>query len=152
MAKQIFFEFFLPSTIPDRKSAAHAVAAGSIAGFIMLFVVAAISLMLFVRQGSSSMSVVTSITTVVMVLVTVGTWKRIVVAPDVGLVVASAAIAWEISHGKIGPIVLIVPLLGVRWATTASPLRPLPSANRRGLSRPENGRTSPGPTSRRWCG
>jgi hypothetical protein len=43
------------------------------------------------------MSLITSIATVVMILVTVGTWKRIVVAPLAGLAVASVAIAWEIS-------------------------------------------------------
>src|SRR6266853_923166 len=37
MAKQDFYEFFLPSVIPDRKAAAGAVAAGSIAGFLLVF-------------------------------------------------------------------------------------------------------------------
>lgn len=61
---------------------------------------------------------VTSIATIVLILVTVGTWKRIVVAPLVGLVVASVAIAWVISHGKIAVIVLIVPLMGGFWTAT----------------------------------
>src|SRR5260370_38898035 len=118
MAKQDFYEFFLPSTIPDRKSAARAVAAGSVAGFIMFAVFAVITVILFVRQGSTSMLVVTSIATVAMILVTVGTWKRIVAAPLVGLVIVSVAIAWEISHGKIAAIVLIVPFMGGFWTAT----------------------------------
>jgi cell division protein FtsW (lipid II flippase) len=118
MAKQDFYEFFVPSTIPDRKSAARAVAAGSFAGFIMFCVFAVISVILFVRQGNTSTSVVTSTATIVMILVTAGTWKRIVVAPLVGLVVASVAIAWEISQGKIAAILLIVPLMGGFWTAT----------------------------------
>jgi len=118
MAKQNFYEFFLPSTIPDRKSAARAVAAGSIAGFIMFSVFAVISVILFVRQGSTSMAVIASIATIVMILVTVGTWKRMVVAPLAGLAVATVAIAWEISQGKIAAIVLIVPLMGGFWTAT----------------------------------
>jgi hypothetical protein len=115
MAKQDFYEFFLPSTIPDRKSAARAVAARSVAGFIMF---AVISVILFVRQGSTSMLVVTSIASIAMILVTVGTWQRIVAAPLFGLVIVSVTIAWEISHGKIAAIVLIVPLMGGFWTAT----------------------------------
>jgi hypothetical protein len=115
MANKDFYEFFLPSTIPDRKSAARAVAAGFFAGFIMLCAFAVISVSLFVRHGSTSMSAVTSTATIVMILVTVGTWKRILVAPLVGLAVASMAIAWELSQGKIPAIVLIVPLIGGFW-------------------------------------
>ena len=118
MAKQDFYEFFLPSTIPDRKSAARAVAAGAAAGFMMFAFFAVISVILVVRQGSTSMLLVTSIATIAMIIVTVGTWKRIVAAPLVGLAIASVAIAWEISQGKIVAIVLIVPLMGGFWTAT----------------------------------
>jgi cell division protein FtsW (lipid II flippase) len=118
MAMRDFYEFFLPSTIPDRKSAARAVAAGSIAGFIMFAVFAMISVILFVRQESTSTSALTIIATIVMILVTVGTWKHFVVAPLVGLVVASVTIAWEIFHGTIAAIVLVVPLMGGFWTAT----------------------------------
>jgi hypothetical protein len=131
MAKQNFYEFFLPSAIPDRKSAARAVAAGSIAGFIMFSVFAVISVILFVRQGSTSTSVITSIATIVMILVTVGTWKRMVVAPLAGLAVATVAIAWEISQGKIAAIVLIVPLMGGFW-TAARGIAVLKQLRRQG--------------------
>lgn len=53
-----------------------------------------------------------------MILVTVGTWRRIVGVPIVGLVVASMAIAWEIYHGKIAAIVLIAPLMAGFWTAT----------------------------------
>ena len=115
MANKDFYEFFLPSTIPDRKSAARAVAAGFFAGCIMLCVFAVISVSLFVRHESTSMWSVASTATIVMIVVTVGTWKRILVAPLVGLAVASLAIAWEISRGKIAAIVLIIPLMGGFW-------------------------------------
>jgi hypothetical protein len=131
MAKQNFYEFLLPSTIPDRKSAARAVAAGSIAGFIMFSVFAVISVILFVRQGSTSTSVITSIATIVMILVTIGTWKRMAVAPLAGLAVASVAIAWEISQGKIAAIVLIVPLMGGFW-TAARGIAVLKQLRRQG--------------------
>jgi hypothetical protein len=131
MAKQNFYEFLLPSTIPDRKSAARAVAAGSIAGFIMFSVFAVISVILFVRQGSTSTAVLASIATIVMILVTIGTWKRMAVAPLAGLAVASVAIAWEISQGKIAAIVLIVPLMGGFW-TAARGIAVLKQLRRQG--------------------
>lgn len=112
MAKQGFHEFFLPSTIPDRKSAARAVAAGSIAAFLLAFAFAAVSSILFVRQGSTSMAVSTLIGTIVLILVTVGTWKRYIAAPLIGLIIASGAISWEIFRGKMIAVVLIVPLVG----------------------------------------
>jgi hypothetical protein len=133
MAKQNFYEFFLPSKIPDQKSAASAVAAGSIAGFMMFSMFAVISGILFVRQGSTLLSLITSVASVVMILVTVGTWKRIVVAPLAGLAVASVAIAWEISQGKIAAIVLIVPLMGGFW-TAARGIAVLKQLRRQGAT------------------
>jgi hypothetical protein len=65
MAKQDFYEFFLPSTIPDWKSAARAVAAGSIAGFIMFGVFAVISAILVIRQGSISHGKIAAIVLIV---------------------------------------------------------------------------------------
>jgi cell division protein FtsW (lipid II flippase) len=115
MANKDFYEFFLPSTIPDRKSAARAVAAGFFAGFIMFCVFAVISVSLIARHESTSTSAVTSTATIVMILVTVGTWKRFLVAPVVGLIVALMAIVWELSQGKVAAIVLIVPLIGGFW-------------------------------------
>jgi hypothetical protein len=120
MANKDVYECFLPSTIPDRKSAARAIAAGFFAGFIMLCVVAVISVSLFVRHESTFLSAVTSTATIVMILVTVGTWKRILAAPLVGLVVASVVIAWQLSQGKIAAIVLIVPLIGGFWTAAHS--------------------------------
>jgi uncharacterized protein (DUF2062 family) len=132
MANKDFYEFFLPSTIPDRKSAARAVAAGFFAGFIMLCVFAVISASLFARHESTSMSAVTSTATIVMVLVTVGTWKRILMAPLVGLVVALGTISWELSQGKISAIVLIVPLIGGFW-TAARGIAALKQLRRQAL-------------------
>jgi hypothetical protein len=134
MANKDFYGFFLPSTIPDRKSAARAVAAGFFAGFIMLCVFAVISVSLFVRHESTLLSAVTSTATIVMILVTVGTWQRILAAPLVGLFVASVAIAWEISQGKIAAIVLVVPLIGGFW-TAARGIAALKQL-RREVSRP----------------
>ena len=59
------------------------------------------------------------------------TSKRIVVAPLVGLAVASVAIAWEISQGKIAAIVLIVPLMGGFW-TAARGIAALKQLRRQG--------------------
>jgi TctA family transporter len=118
MAKQSLHEFFLPSTIPDRKSAARAVAAGFIAAFLLTFSFAAVSLILFVRQGSTSMALSALIGTIVMILVTVGTWKRCIAAPLIGLIFASGAISWEIFRGKMIAIVLIVPLVGGFYTAT----------------------------------
>jgi hypothetical protein len=101
------------------------------AGFIMFSVFAVISVILFVRQGSTSTSVITSIATIVMILVTIGTWKRMAVAPLAGLAVASVAIAWEISQGKIAAIVLIVPLMGGFW-TAARGIAVLKQLRRQG--------------------
>jgi hypothetical protein len=115
MANKDFYEFFLPSTIPDRKSAARAVAAGFFSGLIMLCVFAVISVSLIARHQSTSTSAVTSTATIVMMLVTVGTWKRFLVAPVVGVIVALVAILWELSQGKVAAIVLIVPLIGGFW-------------------------------------
>ena len=70
-------EFFLPSTVPDRKSAAHAVAAGFFAGFIMLCVFAVISVSLFVRHESTLLSAGTSTATIVMILV-------VLIVPSIG--------------------------------------------------------------------
>src|SRR5229473_2751994 len=99
MAKQDFYEFFLPSVIPDRKAAAGAVAAGSIAGFLLVFLFGVISSILFVREGGTSNAFLSSIVTIVMIMVTIGTWKRIIAAPALGLIVAVAVMIWAMSHG-----------------------------------------------------
>jgi hypothetical protein len=113
MAKQDFYEFFLPSRITDRKSAARAVAAGFFAGFIMSCVFGAVALILLVRDGGTRAAIAASVATIVMVLVTAGTWKRFLAAPVIGLVVTAVTIAWEIYQGgKVAAIVLIVPLMG----------------------------------------
>ncbi len=118
MTSKDFYDFFLPSAIPDRKSAARAVAAGSFAGILLFSVFAVCSLLLFVRKGSTPMAEQTAIAAFAMIIVTVGTWKRIVVAPILGLLVASESIAWAISRREISAVLLIVPLMGGFWTAT----------------------------------
>lgn len=54
-----------------------------------------------------------------------------VAAPLAGLAVATVAIAWEISQGKIAAIVLIVPLMGGLW-TAARGIAVLKQLRRQG--------------------
>jgi len=115
MAKQDFYEFFLPSVIPDRKAAAGAVAAGSIAGFLLIFLFGVTSTILLVREGRTSTSLLSSIVTIVMIIVTIGTWKRIIAAPALGLFVAVAAMIWAMTQGHGIAIFLAVPVIGGFW-------------------------------------
>jgi hypothetical protein len=115
MAKQDFNEFFLPSAIPDRKAAAGAVAAGSISGFLFVLLFGVISAIFLVRDGGTPTSLGYSITTIVMITVTIGTWKRIFAAPIFGLIIAVASLIWAMTHGYWIAIFLGVPMIGGFW-------------------------------------
>jgi hypothetical protein len=50
-----------------------------------------------------------------MTLVAIGTWKRIWLAPMIGLLVGVAIVTWQLVLVKIAAIVLIVPIVGGFW-------------------------------------
>jgi O-antigen ligase len=106
-----FTEFFLPSTIPDRKAAAGAVAAGFFVGLLLAFLSGLAAAILLIRDGRTPTALLCASITFVMTLVAIGTWKRIWLAPLIGLL-GVAIVAWQLALGKIAAIVLIVPIVG----------------------------------------
>jgi hypothetical protein len=112
---QKFTDFFLPSAIPDRKAAAGAVAAGFLVGLLLALLSGVAAAILLIRDGRTPTALICDFTTFVMVLVTVGTWKRIWLAPLIGLIVGIAIVTWQLALGKIAAIVLIVPMVGGFW-------------------------------------
>ncbi len=50
-----------------------------------------------------------------MIIVTIGTWKRIIAAPALGLFVAVAAMIWAMTQGHGIAIFLAVPVIGGFW-------------------------------------
>jgi len=110
-----FTEFFLPSTIPDRKAAAGAVAAGFFVGLLLAFLSGLAAAILLIRDGSTPTALLCTSITIAMTLVAIGTWKRIWLAPLIGLLVGVAIVAWQLALGKIAAIVLIVPIVGGFW-------------------------------------
>jgi hypothetical protein len=112
---QKFTDFFLPSAIPDRKAAAGAVAAGFLVGLFLALLSGVAAVILLIRDGRTPTALICAFTTFVMVLVTVGTWKRIWLAPLIGLTVGIAIVTWQLALGKIAAIVLIVPTVGGFW-------------------------------------
>jgi hypothetical protein len=112
---QKFTAFFLPSTIPDRKAAAGAVAAGAFVAMLLVLLSGATAVILLIRDGRTPTAWLCSLTALVMTLVTIGTWKRIWLAPLIGLLVGVAIVTWQLVIGKIAAIVLIVPIVGGFW-------------------------------------
>ena len=115
MAMPKFTEFFLPSAIPDRNAAAGAVAAGFFVAFLLAFLSGLAAAILLIRDGSTPTALLCASFTIAMILVAIGTWKRIWLAPMIGLLVGVAIVTWQLVLGKIAAIVLIVPMLGGFW-------------------------------------
>jgi hypothetical protein len=107
-----FTEFLVPSTISDRKAAAGAVAAGFFVAFLLAFLSGVTAAILLIRGGSTPTALLCASFTIAMTLVAIGTWKRIWLAPLIGLLIGMAIVAWQLVLGKIAAIVLIVPMVG----------------------------------------
>jgi hypothetical protein len=90
-----FTEFFPPSLIPDRKGAAGAVAAGFFVGLLLAFLSGVAAAILLIRDGSTPTALLCASITFVMTLVAIGTWKRIWLAPLIGLLVGVGIVAWQ---------------------------------------------------------
>jgi hypothetical protein len=98
--KQDFYAFFLPTRIIDRSAAARAVAAGAVAGFLLAITSGLAAVILLYKDAN-----VTAIT--------VGTWRRILSAALLGLVLSVIVVTWELQRGQIAfAIVLGTPLVG----------------------------------------
>lgn len=117
--KQGFFEFFLPTTIPDRRTAARAIAAGSIAGFLLAIMTGISTVILSLKGESSNETVLLFLgATLVLVAVTIGTWKRVLLASLLGLLISVSIVVWQIQRGHIAiGIVLAAPLVGGFFAS-----------------------------------
>jgi hypothetical protein len=89
---QKFTDFFLPTAIPNRKAAAGAVAEGVFVAVLLLRLSGAMAVILLISDGKTPIALVCSGTALVMALVTIGTWKRIRLAPLIGLLVGVAMI------------------------------------------------------------
>lgn len=112
--KQNFFEFFLPTTISDRRAAARAVAAGSFVSLILAASAGVATAVLLFKDGISSQKFLFCLgATSILIGVTVGTWKRLLLAAVVGLLVSVMILVWQIRSGAIATaVVLAIPLIG----------------------------------------
>jgi TctA family transporter len=112
--KQDFFEFFLPTTILDRGAAARAVAAGSIAGGLLAITSGISTVILLFKEESEHQRIIWFLgATIVFAAVTVGTWKRMLSASLLGLLLSVVLVGWELQHRQIAiAIILATPLVG----------------------------------------
>jgi len=104
--KQSLYAFFLPSSIPNRKAAASAVAAGAVAG-ALLTVVMGVACVL----GRASAPLLAG--TVILGVVTIGIWKRILSAAVIGLLVGMGLMVWTVLRGEVvTALLLTIPVVG----------------------------------------
>jgi hypothetical protein len=110
-----FNRFVLPIAVTNRKAAVNAIAAGVLMGSLLALLSGVAAAIVGLRHGDIKTTALCSATALVMALVTIGTWKRVWLAPLIGLFVGVAIIAWQLALGKIVAIVLIVPIVGAFW-------------------------------------
>jgi len=138
MRREGFYAFFFPATIPDRGSAARAVVAGVIASGMLAIVLGIPGLVWLLRsRGNSQLGVTLTAASLILVAVTIGTWKEVLSAPIIGILFGLYVIVWSLSHHQIAAAILLaVPLVGGFWTATRGilALRRLPGSSNRSRS------------------
>ena len=113
--KQDPYDFFLPLAIADKKAAINAIVAGTIAAALLTISSGLVAAVWFVR-GVDSPAIDRDIllaATVIFAVVTVGTWKRVLSAAIVGMVMGVILITWLAKSGQIvAAVILAVPSIG----------------------------------------
>lgn len=115
MPRQSLSDIFLPSEISDRKAATAAVAAGSISGALLTLFRAITTAMLFLRRGVNPGNWLCFAATAFLAMVTVGTWKRVLIAPILGMPFGGALVVWGVTHGTGAAVILVLPFVGGFW-------------------------------------
>jgi hypothetical protein len=112
--KQDFYAFFLPTRIIDRSAAARAVAAGAVAGFLLAITSGLAAVILLYKDANDHQRAFWLLgATALVTAITVGTWRRILSAALLGLVLSVIVVTWELQRGQIAfAIVLGTPLVG----------------------------------------
>jgi hypothetical protein len=110
-----FTEFLVPSAISNRKAAAGAVAAGFFVAAVLAFLTGVSAAILLIRDGRTSTALWCACFTVGMTLVAIGTWKRIWLAPLLGLIIGLVIVTWASRFGKLSAIILVVPIVAGFW-------------------------------------
>ena len=83
---QDFFAFFLPGPITTKRVAVRAIVAGAIAGSLLTLTFGVAAIVVLLRSGGRSQHTADILaTTLVLHVLTVGTWKRVISAPIVGI-------------------------------------------------------------------
>jgi hypothetical protein len=116
--KQDFFEFFLPGSILDRQSAARAIAAGSVAGVLLMTTASVSALFLLFKDESHHERALWLLSAAIALsVVTIGTWKRVIAAPLIGQLFGLIAVAWLLGRREIvEAVILAIPCIGGFWS------------------------------------
>ena len=114
MINRDFISFLFPASVPDRRAAVGAIAAGFFISFILAACCVVSTAIVRLREGASSPRVTLLLgASVILVAITVGIWKRILLASVVGLIVSVIVLVWQLRNERIAAaLVLAIPLLG----------------------------------------
>jgi hypothetical protein len=115
--KQDYYGFFLPSTIRDRRAAISAIVAGVVANGLLTVLMGFACVVWILREGSKARMTWTLLAvTVLLVIATVATWKRVLFGPVMGIAIALAVVIWQVLIGQTAvAVILAVPLVGGSW-------------------------------------
>jgi len=112
--KRDFVSFLFPVSVPDRRAAVGAIAAGFFISFILATCSVVSVAIVLLREGISSPRIPWFFgASLILVAVTLGIWKRILLASVAGLIFSVIVLVWLLRNERIAAaLVFALPLLG----------------------------------------